>query len=268
VDRIYWIANVTSGWTGPISLAVLVPGIELQLTRVALKYLHKCVPDIMDRVSVQLVSDNLRPPTILQISDDQLLSEMTCSDIHGTLRKLVEDNKTPEMANWPEKFIYPQQLLRNVAKQGCLTKYVMLIDVDMIPYPTMAADLRSFLFNEINDTANECEKCAFVIPVYEISETVAGLPVNKKQLLGMIKEKKARPFHEVISKKNSGSTNSTMWQNYVRNLGKNELTVAYNVTNFILQYEPIYVARGNVPAFDERFQGFGCTRWTQVCLCA
>jgi hypothetical protein len=30
------------------------------------------------------------------------------------------------------------------------------------------------------------------------------------------------------------------------------------------QYEPLYVAKGETPAFDERFIGFGMTRNTQV----
>ena len=34
--------------------------------------------------------------------------------------------------------------------------------------------------------------------------------------------------------------------------------------HFLFKYEPLYVARGETPAFDERFIGFGMTRNTQV----
>ena len=33
---------------------------------------------------------------------------------------------------------------------------------------------------------------------------------------------------------------------------------------YIFKYEPLYVARADTPVFDERFQGFGMTRNTQV----
>ena len=40
--------------------------------------------------------------------------------------------------------------------------------------------------------------------------------------------------------------------------------MAYKVDKYIFKYEPLYVARADMPPFDERFIGFGMTRNTQV----
>ena len=43
-----------------------------------------------------------------------------------------------------------------------------------------------------------------------------------------------------------------------------ETEIAFQVTNYLFKYEPLYVARAETPIFDERFIGFGMTRNTQV----
>ena len=43
-----------------------------------------------------------------------------------------------------------------------------------------------------------------------------------------------------------------------------ETEIAFEVTNYLFKYEPLYVARAETPIFDERFIGFGMTRNTQV----
>ena len=45
---------------------------------------------------------------------------------------------------------------------------------------------------------------------------------------------------------------------------KEETEIAFQVTNYLFKYEPLYVARAETPIFDERFIGFGMTRNTQV----
>ena len=54
----------------------------------------------------------------------------------------------------------------------------------------MADYLDQFLRN------SQCEKlCAYVIPVYEIDEKV-GFPRNKSEMLKLVKNKMARPYHK------------------------------------------------------------------------
>ena len=78
----------------------------------------------------------------------------------------------------------------------------------------------------------------------------------------MLKEGKARGFHSKLFSLNSKSSNLPKWEGLAET---SSLNAAYNVTNeYKFRYEPVYVARGDTPPFDERFIGFGMTRNTQV----
>lgn len=63
-------------------------------------------------------------------------------------------------------------------------------------------DLEKFLDS---DQARSCDKCAFVVPVYEISQDLspganfdpAAVPADKAELLGLVSRGKARQFHQV-----------------------------------------------------------------------
>jgi N-acetyllactosaminide beta-1,3-N-acetylglucosaminyltransferase len=105
------------------------------------------------------------------------------------------------MLSWRESMIYPQQLLRNVARQGCPTEFITLVDVDMIPMPNLAEELKTFLLtDEIGAGASRnssCPECAYVIPVYEIAEEAKVLPRDKNELLKLVAANRARPFHKV-----------------------------------------------------------------------
>ena len=87
---------------------------------------------------------------------------------------------------------YPQNLMRNIAKSGCQTNFTFVPDVDMIPNPGLDLSLENFLLKEQN-----CNKCAFVVPVYEIATKADHLPANKTELLTYVKSNLARQFHQV-----------------------------------------------------------------------
>jgi hypothetical protein len=59
---------------------------------------------------------------------------------------------------------------------------------------THSCKLRLFKFHWI---VARCAKCAFVVPVYEISTKADHLPANKTELLDYIKNNMARQFHQV-----------------------------------------------------------------------
>ncbi|CAG0924156.1 unnamed protein product, partial [Notodromas monacha] len=191
VDRMYWVANVSESWHGPLSVSIFVPDVELHLAKTVIKFLRRCSPAVADRVSFHFVSDVAHPPVDFSAEADDV--DLDCNSIHESITKFVDAGRSEEMMKWRDSMIYPQQLLRNVARQGCLAEYVTLVDVDMIPRPGLAEDLRSFLRKK---ETQSCEKCAYVLPVYEIAETAGKLPENKADLVKMITAKRARPFHQ------------------------------------------------------------------------
>ena len=129
----------------------------------------------------------------------------------------------------------------------------------MVPTPNMDLQLEKFL--EKQDKMGNCSKCAYVIPTYEISTKSTHLPANKTELLEFVKNKQARQFHQALYSINQKSSNLKKWEKLPES---EDLDIAYRVEKYIFKYEPLYVARADTPAFDERFIGFGMTRNTQV----
>ena len=163
----------------------------------------------------------------------------------------------------------------------------MLPDIDMIPNPDLDLQLESFfrgrqpancsavnMPSESIKTKNKNSKCAFVIPVYEISNDVKQLPETKADLLQLVSQKLSRPFHSALFSLNQKSSNLKRWEglhqpendnidtNAIKHLP--DVDVAYKVDKYQFKYEPLYVAKSDTPIFDERFIGFGLTRNTQV----
>ena len=125
-------------------------------------------------------------------------------------------------------------------------------------------------------------KCAYVVPVYEISRQVEQLPKDKNELLGLLKNKLSRPFHSALFSINQKASRLKLWEAIKPNgngshhkdkstletttssIQMHELDVGYKVDKYQFKYEPLYVAKSDTPIFDERFIGFGMTRNTQV----
>ena len=45
-----YLVDILTGWTGPLSLAVFVPGIELAIAKRYISFLTKCFPNIDNQV--------------------------------------------------------------------------------------------------------------------------------------------------------------------------------------------------------------------------
>ena len=68
-------------------------------------------------------------------------------------------------------------------------------------------------------------------------------------------------YFQEIFKLNQQSSNLTEWEKIPQ---ADKLSIAYKVDQYLFYYEPMYVAQGDTPLFDERFIGYGMTRNTQV----
>ena len=187
---------------------------------------------------------------------------MDCNQPEQVLTYLL-NVRSKEMLAWRESYPYPQNLLRNLAKNGCQTNYTFIPDIDMVPTPGMDLQLETFLEKE--QKRSNCSKCAYVIPTYEISHKTNHLPTNKRELLELLKRKQARQFHQTLYPINQKSSNLNHWERVPE---AKHIDIAYKVKKYIFKYEPLYIARADTPEFDERFVGFGLTRNTQVRLWA
>ena len=112
-------------------------------------------------------------------------------------RELYSDKK---YAKWRTGYDYPQNHLRNIAREASLTQYTMSLDVDVILAPDMTETLAKFL------NGNTCAVCAYVIPTYEVDQR-EQMPRNKSQLAHLVERKLAQPFHSKIFVHNQFATN-------------------------------------------------------------
>ncbi len=103
--------------------------------------------------------------------------------------------------------------------QTSQTDYVFTADVDIIPSPGLAEDLDEF-FRLPASSVPSCpafpRKCAFVVPTYELHHAYSSsssfhaerpIPANKSELLRLVAQGKARPYHYMSFRPNQQATN-------------------------------------------------------------
>ncbi|XP_018326024.1 beta-1,4-glucuronyltransferase 1 [Agrilus planipennis] len=253
LEKLFSLQEVAAQWSGPISVAIYCAGNdELSLALLYITYLRKCNINVRRKISFHFALPKDRMPTVVEY-DFNFFSDTNCVHkddmLNILLKKVTESTK-----KWRTTNPYPQNHMRNIARKNCVTPYVFLTDVDVIPCNNMAEKLNKFL------ETDKCDKCGFVIPTYEIDNRVS-FPANKSEIVRLSKKQLARPFHQKVFIYNQYATNFSRWE---QDTTEGTVRVSHPVTNFEMFYEPFYVAKDSVPPHDERFIGYGFTRNTQV----
>jgi beta-1,4-glucuronyltransferase 1 len=156
LDQAFRLVELVQSWPGAVSCALFAPGQEFSLTLALLSYLRRCHPAVGRQVNFHLVH-----PAHLSCG-------LQADEVVRHLLRL-RSNRTVE---WRSAMAYPQNVLRNAARAHCANQWVMCPDVDMVlpppsPHTNLPAHLNHFLKGQ-----KSCKKCAFVLPVYEIDESV------------------------------------------------------------------------------------------------
>lgn len=202
LEKIASLVQVSAHWTGPISAAVFAAGNdELYLLQLYVTYLRKCFAPVRDRVTFHLAVPRQRAPGQQRTWLDVQASQFDCGQPDSTLAALLKF-RTPETAKWRLKNPYPQNHLRNVARKGCQTDQVFLVDVDIVPSLGFAEQLDRFL----RTADGRCTRCAYVIPTYELDPR-AKFPADKADLIRLSRKGLARPFHHKVFIYNQFATN-------------------------------------------------------------
>lgn len=154
--------------------------------------------------------------------------------------------------------IYPINMLRNIGIRLVSTKYVLVVDVDLLPKPGMYEDVRKFLKKFQKHTKHT----AFVVPAFETSAGVTRkdlmdiFPADKTALLNLWnRTKQLKPFYLDVFYSGQGPTNFQHWQN---------ATKPY-VVPWRGCYEPYLLTEtGLFGLYDERFVGYGLNKIQKV----
>lgn len=190
VQRLHSLPWIIRSWTGPISLAIFVPGEDYTVFTLMIRYIRRCMPEGNGRITYHAVYPKDAPP--LRVTHEVDVNELSCSNPQESLQLIVE--KT--MGNVTDStMICPLNILRNLARDSCKTTYSLSVDVDIVPSPFLFERLQLYL------ESKACARCVLVIPIYEIdTSATTRLPGNKRTLLELKWiENKARIFYEVIN---------------------------------------------------------------------
>ena len=256
IDKLFWILETVKNWSGPFSIAIFTPHYDYHISLKYIEYLRYCFPKVREQFSFHICFPHNHTIRENKHLHSIHVEDMACDQPRDVLQHFLAEGKRDTMPT--ERIKYPQNLLRNLAKQGCQTEFTFVPDIDMIPNPGMDLELEEFLSSA---KVKKCVKCIFVVPNYEIHSNVTTMPRTKDELTKLYMEGLARPFHEEVYDNNQKASNLSRW---IKIPTKEHMGVAYYVKKYVFLYEPIYVARANIPPFDERFIGYGMTRNTQV----
>lgn len=107
VERLYEVVEMVKGWSGPVSVAVFVPGIDLAIGLTYIQYLRYCHHGVHSQVVFHLAY----PLQYQGILHTNISFSTQCKDKKKVMDKLLQ-LRTKEMLAWRESYPYPQNLLR------------------------------------------------------------------------------------------------------------------------------------------------------------
>ncbi|KAK3870004.1 hypothetical protein Pcinc_024721 [Petrolisthes cinctipes] len=258
VENIFWIVQHTGSWAGPFSVVIFAPSYDYSVAVAMITYLQRCKVEVLQYVAFHLTYPVDLPPQLAN-NTWRLSADFSCNmNPEEVNMKLVEMLRPAIPSTYLKESLYPQNMLRNVARSTCNMKFAFLVDMDMILVKNIDFQLNNFLER---NSSKECSKCAFIIPTYEIHTNVTHNPENKHQLLQLLNKKLARRYHEKSFFPNQGNSRLEKWEKLN---STSEFGIGYVISKYKLQWEPLYIIQGDIPDFDERFIGYGFVRSSQV----
>ena len=133
MERLDWLVESSNTWQGPVSVVVFVPDQEFDVAQLYISYLRSCYSRIRDNLAWSFVHPVNKPP---RASNIKIKTSVSCSDQRAFLQSLVRSvYSSKDYSKWRTGFDYPQNHLRNVARDNSLTHYTISLDVDIILSP-------------------------------------------------------------------------------------------------------------------------------------
>jgi hypothetical protein len=246
-------------WQGPLSLSVYAPGTDFNETLRRILYLRECRPNqlVKDFVTFHLFFDNRHVPRS-KIPRDPLSLPINCSasPVPTFGESLMTYKKT-------KKLSYPVNVARNVAREMATTHYILPSDIELYPNPNLIPDFLEMI--RINDSfLQRPNPKVFVLSIFEVEANVTSLPQDKKELLFMLKNKSAIPFHKYVCSNCHRIPKAEEWMTAPIQGGVRVFHVGKRHKPYH-HWEPIFIGTKFDPTYDERLSWEGRSdKMTQV----
>ncbi|XP_025103392.1 beta-1,4-glucuronyltransferase 1-like isoform X2 [Pomacea canaliculata] len=252
------LVELSARWKGPVSVAVFTNDEDFPAAVTSILHHHFCYDDVYKYVTFHLAFPISRLPRDLDGLARAVESRSLCTASNATL-SFAQPSRQRNYAT--EGLEYPHNLLRNLAINYVQTRYVLVVDVDMLPSHDLRAGFQKLQDREEmeNKTRSAAGRTAYVVPSFEIQDG-AALPPSKGALLQEWSAGAVRPFYQEVCGKCQRPTDYERWRDLGESAG---FRVGYTV-EWTDPWEPFYIARASLPLYDERFKQYGFNRISQV----
>ena len=204
IESSYYLVETAERYAGPVSAAVLVTG-RIGLAHAYINRLRECSPAVRSHVTFHLVyvndyssyTDNKAVwpnhvyEAMLQGRGSNAFGGDACSVItSGAARDLFTAHR-----NYAMDLPYPNNMLRNAARSLADRPYTFIVDIDMVPSPSLwmvsVSDciLGNFMMVEpqdfkdaIKSRAGHDSEVAYVVPAFEMQDSET-MPRSKAELV-------------------------------------------------------------------------------------
>lgn len=160
------------------------------------------------------------------------------------------------------KLFYPVNVGRNVARDAALTHFILASDIELYPSSGLVEQFLKMI--ELNEERGLMKNLkVYPLPIFEIDESEIH-PETKIELIKLIKEKKAFPFHENICRICHAVPGYEEWLK-IKNKKKLGISRVAQRIGPYEHWEPIYIGTNREPYYDERLSWEGKSdKMTQV----
>ncbi|KAK3726974.1 hypothetical protein QZH41_014722 [Actinostola sp. cb2023] len=259
-NHLHYLLNMVEHWQGFISVAVVVPGLNIITAYKTVIGLHLCNNKIKQRVTFHIVYPLSHPSLV-----NKLMTHVK-SARKALPKSCVEfllgiQSGSAGITNYANiKIPYPNNLLRNVARHSVNSDYIFMVDIDMMCNANLYSGFLKFaeqnhLFGSTKD------KMVFVVPAFE-SENDVPVGTQKETLMTLWDSGKVQPFYFKACWKCQRPTNYEQWKRHKSKSNGVEISHTVEWTD---PWEPFYIGPKDVPLYDERFNKYGFNRISQVC---
>lgn len=254
INNLHHLESLLERWQNPLSVAIFAHGQDVKFATALVYALSFFCPHIQALVDFHLVCLSGETASFPDQDREHFAGLEDCASVFSRLESHQDKFQNYAISG---NISYPNNLLRNVARGGSESAYVLVIDMDMMP----SADLHQQFVSMLMKRELESDE-VFVLPAFEIRHA-RKMPSSKAELVQLYQVGEVRPFYDELCPRCQAPTNYSQWVNsHVR--GADSLEVAYTLT-WVDPWEPFYIGPRTVPLYDESFKQYGFNRISQAC---
>ncbi|PSN44806.1 hypothetical protein C0J52_25714 [Blattella germanica] len=237
-------------WRGPVSLAIHAPGTDFAPTMEAIRYVRDCTsPLISEYVTFHIFFGTRHVPKQVPFSSAVLAESANCSLpapwINVTAAQLYKTRA---------KILYPVNIGRNIARESAVTHFILPSDIELYPSPGLIDNFLEMIRRQDPPLLHRNPK-VFPLPIFELEKGVE-LPNNKTQLVNMLKNGTAIPFHKKLCPGCHNIPKSKEWMAAKETVGLHVFHIGKR-TGYFVHWEPIFIGTHEDPLYDERLSWEG-----------